>query len=272
MRLLLFLFCVQASAVLAAPRVVTSIVPLQELTMAVMAGVAIPKAIIPAQASAHHFALRPSHMQALQQADLVIWVDRQFEAGFLRISQVLPSTISQLELQPALGLDTADGHIWYSEPLLQQVVRLVSDRLVELDPDNQLRYRENAERLSAAISAWRADSVAQLQGREPRFITDHQFLSHMQDDLGFTAVASIHDQHDGHAGLRELGEIEQRLREQSANCLFTMESPVAPLALELAQKYQLKIIDLTPPVNDNAPPADLISRLQRLTDALLECS
>jgi zinc transport system substrate-binding protein len=272
MRLLFILFCLQTSAVLAAPRVVTSIIPLQELTMALMTGVAVPEVIIPAQASAHHFALRPSHMQALQQADLVIWIDSQFEAGFQRISQVLPPTTAQLQLLPALDLETADGHIWYSEPLLQQLIRLVSDSLIELDPDNQLRYRENAERLSAAISAWRADSVAQLQGRQPRFITDHDFLSHMQDDLGFAPIATIHDQHHDHAGLRELGEIEQRLREHNANCLFTLESPVAPLARELAQKYQLKIIDLTPPVGENAQPSNLISRLQRLTESLLACS
>lgn len=272
MRLLLLLICLQTGAALAAPRVVTSIAPLQELVAAVMADVAIPQVIIPATASAHHFALRPSHMQSLQQADLVIWIDRRFEAGFQRISQVLPTTTEQLELLHELGLDSADGHIWYSEPLLQQVIRLVSARLVALDPANQASYRANAERLSAALSAWRANSVAQLHGRQPRFITDHDFLRHMQDDLGFAAIANIHDQHDGHAGLRELGEIEQRLREQGANCLLTLESPAAPLALELAQKYRLKIINLTPPVSENALPSSLVGRLQRLTDALLECS
>ena len=102
MPLLILLLCLQVTPVLAAsPRVVTSIVPLQEVTAALMVGVAIPEAIIAEQASAHHFALRPSHMRLLQQADLVIWIDRGFESGFQRISQVLPGNTVQLELLPA---------------------------------------------------------------------------------------------------------------------------------------------------------------------------
>ena len=272
MRLLILLICLQTSGVLAAPRVVTSIAPLQELTAAVMAGVAVPEAIIPQQASAHHFAFRPSHMRLLQQADLVIWIDRNFEAGFQQVAQILPSGTAQLELMPKLGIDAHDGHIWYSTPLLLEATNLISARLIAIDPDNQARYRANAADLSAAISTWRTDSVAQLQGLQPRFVTDHAFLSHMQDDLGYAAITNIHDQHDAHAGLRELNRIEQRLRQQPAKCLLTLESTPPPLALELAQKYSLKVISLVPTSSEDFQAAALIKRLQRLTSALLECS
>ena len=72
---------------------VTSIAPLQEITAALMAGVASPQSIIAGDASAHHFALRPSHMRLLQQADLVIWIDRHFEAGFNRVAETLPRSV-----------------------------------------------------------------------------------------------------------------------------------------------------------------------------------
>ena len=77
MRLCIFLLCFQFSALAAAPRVVTSITPVYEITAAIMTGVAEPGLIIDGHASAHHFAFKPSHMRLLQQADLVIWdVDR----------------------------------------------------------------------------------------------------------------------------------------------------------------------------------------------------
>ena len=272
MRLLLLLFCLQTTALMAAPRVVTSITPLQEVTAALMAGIAIPETIIPQQASVHHFALRPSHMRQLQQADLVIWIDRRFEAGFQRIAQTLPERNLQLELLPALGIESDDGHIWYSATRLQQVIELVRARLVQIDPDNESSYRVNAERLSAAVAEWRAETRALLQNRQPRFITDHAFSSHLQADLDVAPIANIHDRHDAHGGLRELGQIEQRLSLQPAACLLTLESPPAPLAAEIARKYGLETIDLTKlSARDSETPA-IIHRLQRLTDALLRCS
>ena len=272
MRILLLLLCLQTAAAAASPRVVTSIAPLQEITEALMDGVGKPQTIIGAQGSVHHFAFRPSHMRMLQQADLVIWIDRHFEASFLQVAQILPSATVQLELMPELGIASDDGHIWYSAPRLQQVIDAITARLVRLDPANAARYRDNAARLSAAVAAWRADSEARLKNRQPRFVTDHVFSTHLQADQGFAPIASIHDQHDDHGGLRELGRIEQSLRQQPARCLLTLESPPAPLAAELAQKYRLEIIDLGAITGaDDGTPA-IIRRLQRLSSALLHCS
>lgn len=272
MRLLLLLLCLQSAAVAAAPRVVTSIAPLQELTAALMEGIAGPDTIIEEKSSAHHFALRPSHMRLLQQADLVIWIDSDFEAGLRRIAETLPIATARLELLPALGLDGEDGHIWYSPRLLLQAAEIIEARLGALDPANRARYRANGAALAEDIAAWRDATVERMRGRTPRFITDHEFTHHLEADLGYAPVASIHDQHDGHSGLRELGEIETRLSGQGANCLLTLESPPPPLALELAQKYRLDIIDLSAPSQSDRGQPAIIQRLQRLGAALLECS
>jgi len=273
MRLLLLLLFLQTTPLLASPpRVVTSIAPLQEITIALMKGVATPESIITGQASAHHFALRPSHMRLLQQADLVIWIDRGFESGFERVAQVLPGNTVQLELLPAFDLTGEDGHIWYSSQRLLQIIEAIDSALIAIDPDNQAVYSGNAMELSAAITAWRQDLQVKLQDRQPLFISDHSFTHHLEADLGYKAIANIHDQHDTHGGLRELGEIEERLRQQPANCLLTQESPPAQLALEIAQKYQLKIIDLNAPTDSNAEMPAILQRLHQLGAALLECS
>jgi zinc transport system substrate-binding protein len=264
-------FMLSATA-LAAPRVVTSIAPLQEVTAALMQGVTSPQSIIDDNASAHHFALRPSHMRLLQQADLVIWIDRNFEAGFNRIAETRPSSVEQLEILPTLGINSDDGHIWYSPRLLQLLITVITTQLVEIDPQNQPLYRDNARQLGTAIENWRSETVAQMGDRQPHFITDHAFTSHFETDMGYPAIATIHDHHDDHGGLHELGKIEDRLRKQPANCLLTLESSASPLSLELAHKYHLKVISLSSmQVTDSQPPA-IIQRLQKLASAVYECS
>ena len=275
--ILLFLFLyLNSVTVLGAPRVVTSIAPLQEVTAALMTGVGSPQSIIADGDSAHHFAFRPSHMRLLQQADLVIWIDRHFEAGFQRIAETLPQAVVQLELLPALGIDSDDGHIWYSPKRLQQIVDIITLHLVEIDPVNQALYQGNARQLSAAIENWRNQSLAQLADQQPRFITDHAFTSHFEADMKLPSIATIHDQHDGHGGLKELQRIEQRLRQQPAKCLLTLETPPSPLALQLAQKYHLEVITVTSVVKHkpkHKPPTPaIIQRLQALVSALQQCS
>ncbi len=270
--LFLLLLCLQSLTALAAPRVVTSIAPLHEMTAALMAGVASPELIITGQASAHHFAFRPSHMRRLQQADLVIWIDRHFEAGFGRIAEILPDAASRLEILPALGIDGEDGHIWYSPRLLRQSIDIIAMRLARLDPENQAHYRDNAGRLSAEVAGWRAATEALLQDHQPRFITDHAFTTHFEAALGYPALAAIHDQHDGHGGLRELNRLEGLLRQYPASCLLTLESTPSPLALELARKYRLQVLQLTPPVAADGAETGIIERLQILSNALKNCS
>ena len=275
MRLILFIclnFCLLPATTLAAARVVTSIAPLQEVTTELMRGVTSPQSIITDGASAHHFAFRPSHMRLLQQAELVIWIDRNFEAGFQRVAETLPKSVDQLEVLPALGIDSDDGHIWYSPQQLQLLIAIITTHLVQIDPANETLYRNNANQLSTEVTDWRTETLENMGDRQPRFITDHEFTSHFETDMGYPPIATIHDHHDDHGGLRELGEIEELLRRQPANCLLTLESSPSSLALELAQKYHLRVISLSSTqALDSQQPA-IIQRLQRLALALYECS
>jgi len=271
MRFFILLLCLQSAAVAAAPRVVVSIAPLQELTAAIMQGIAVPDLIIGDEASAHHFAFKPSHMRLLQQADLVVWIGRQFESGFSRVPEVLPRSTQQLELLPALGITNGDGHIWYSPALLISSIEIIVTALTKLDPGNQARYRSNADELVKAIAQWRLDALAQWRNQQPRFITDHAFTTHFEADMGLKAIATIHDQHDNHGGFKDLKRVETLLESSPAACLVTLESPVSPLAQNLAQKYRFEIVDVLMIETNTRHPTATVQRLDQLNAALLAC-
>ena len=272
MRLCFLLLCLQSTALAAAPRVVTSITPVYEITAAIMADIAEPEIIIDDHASAHHFAFKPSHMQMLQKADLVIWIDRQFEAGFSRVAEFLPSTTQQLELMPALDLEGDDGHIWYSPQLLLRCIDIISTTLARLDPDNLALYQANAAKLSQALVAWRQDTQRRLQNQQPRFVTDHNFTEYFEQDFGLSAIARVHDQHDNHGGLKNLSQLDAQLQQFPASCLITLHSTASPLARNLARKYDLNVVSITlEPVTDSAQPL-ILQRLTQLTTALQQCT
>ncbi len=270
-RIFLLLFFLQPALASAAPRVVTSIAPLQEITGALMAGIAEPQVVIENQASAHHFAFKISHMRRLQQADLVIWIDRHFESGFIRIAQTLPAATRKLELMPALGIESEDGHFWYSPSLLQQSISILAATLSELDPDNQARYLENARRLSAAVKAWRERMRERWQGNAPRLLTDHAFLGHFASDLGGFEIESIQDFHGAPGGLKDLERIENWLRARPADCLLTLDPAPPPLAASLAARYRLPVIVIIAIEPANPGIDAILQRLEQLNTALERC-
>lgn len=271
MRILILLLCLSTTAAAATPRVVTSITPLHEIAMALMAGVATPEVIIRDHASTHHFAFKPSHMRQLQQADLVIWIGNNFEAGFSRVARVLPDSTRQLELLHQLNLENSNGHIWYSPRLILLSIEIITPILIELDPEHQAEYLHNAGQLSEALARWRQLMRDEWQDRHPRYITDHAFTAHFEAETGLTAIATIHDQHDDHGGIRELSQLEDLLRQKPAACLLTLESPVSAIAQNLARKYRLRIVNVTqlPVTRPQQPPT--IQRLEQLNTALLGC-
>ena len=264
-RSLLLLLLLQPALLSAAPRVVTSIAPLQEIAAALMQGIAVPETIIDSRASAHHFAFKPSHMSRLQNADLVIWIDAHFEAGFNRIAEILPPGSRQLELLPALGIDDHDGHIWYSPGLLQKSLALIVTALIELDSVNHSRYRANADKLRAELTDWERRLRHRWQNLSPRLLTDHAFLEHFARDLPMFEVSHIQDDHDSGGGLKNLKRLERWLQQKPAACILSLESAGA-LTRSVGSKYRLPIVDIA-----NAEGSTIMHRLERLEAALETC-
>ncbi|KHN56487.1 zinc ABC transporter substrate-binding protein ZnuA [Pectobacterium fontis] len=103
----------------ASAAVITSIRPLGFIASAIADGVTPTEVLLPDGASPHDYALRPSDVQRLQSAELVIWVGPEMEA-FLgkpleKISSAKQITLSALpviqsELEKEAGHDHENGH------------------------------------------------------------------------------------------------------------------------------------------------------------------
>ena len=83
------------------PRVAADIAPVHSLAAQVMRGVDAPALLMPAGASPHGYALRPSEARALSEADLVIWVGEALSPQLERSVASLAEGARVLELLEA---------------------------------------------------------------------------------------------------------------------------------------------------------------------------
>ena len=272
MRLFFCLLCLLSFSVTAGPRVLTSIQPLFQITSSIMQGVGKPQLLISSRASTHHFAFKPSHLRQLENADLVIWIDRYFESGFQKLLDMLPKHSEGLELLRVLGLEGEDGHIWYAPGLLLQVVDHIQSTLARIDPQHATNYRQNAKQLSRLIENWDAATRRQLVGAKPRYLLDHDFLGHFEAEMGIQAIATLHDANEQSPGIRELQLIEDKLDQSPPLCLLLNEPSPSKLSQSIAQKFNLPIYNITPGTDAAGAIPGIMQSLNLLSSTLLKCS
>jgi len=272
MRFFFCLLCLLSFSVTAGPRVLTSIQPLFQITSSIMQGVGKPRLLISSKASTHHFAFKPSHLRQLENADLVIWIDRYFESGFQKLPDILPKHSEGLELLRVLGLEGEDGHIWYAPGLLLQIVDHIQSTLARIDPQNASNYRQNAKQLSRLIENWDATTRRQLAGAKPRYLLDHDFLGHFEADMGIQAIATLHDADEQPPGIRELRLIEDKLDQFPAFCLLVNEPSSTKLSQSIAQKFNLPVYNITPGTDTTGATPGIMESLNLLSSTLLTCS
>lgn len=198
------------------PKVVVSIQPIYAITKALMSGIVEPKLLIQ-QGSAHHFIFKPSQIFTLRQADLIIAIDLDFEQTlhkFLR--QNTKHNILFLSQIPSLTLrknnNKTNWHIWLSIDNALLIAKYITQKLSEIDIQNQIQYQANLVLLSKQLM---------LQKKQNR-----QLLLPLQDTmmlatsnaydyylLEYFKQAPIHlsNEHEQGLSLAKLVKIKQKL-------------------------------------------------------------
>ena len=172
---LIFIISISAVSAQPAPNVVVSIRPIHSIVSALMGGVSEPKLLIDSNESAHTFHLKPSQLNMLSKADLVITIGDRFETGLSKglrhideKSLLAVSEINELRIYNSRNQDGIsetkehkDLHLWLDVDNVQIIAQHISERLIELDPGNTSNYKANFSELESKLN--QLNEVLQLQ-------------------------------------------------------------------------------------------------------------
>jgi zinc transport system substrate-binding protein len=249
--LLLLAACAPA---IAGPRVTVTIKPIHSLAAAVMEGVAEPKLLLGGAASPHSYALRPSDAAALNEADAIVLVSKNLEAFLGKAIASLPAKARVIELEQAPGLsllpvreggphgtetgekddDGEDGHeghhhggsfdvhFWLDPQNAIAIARHLRQELSAIDPAHAEQYRENTEKLEAALKALDAEIGVTLAGLKNRpFIVFHDVTQYFEKRYGLASAGAITLSPERPPGARRLADMRARIEQTAAICVFS---------------------------------------------------
>ena len=235
------------------PAVVASIKPIHSLVAGVMASVGEPVLLVKGAGSEHSYSLRPSAARALERADVVFWVGETMETFLIRPLQTLAAEAEVIELSELPGLtllptreggmwqahereDEAhaenhdehedahgetDMHIWLDPDNAKALVAAIATVLGEADPANAATYQSNAARVRDQIDTLDRTLADRLKAvRDRPYVVFHDGYQYFERRYGTNAVGAITINPTQRPGARRLEEIQARLEQLDAACVF----------------------------------------------------
>jgi zinc transport system substrate-binding protein len=242
-----FVVFLSLSAHAAAPKVVTTIVPLHSLVTSVMKGVGTPKLLLPGGASPHNSSLRPSYATAIEEADVVFWFGETFESGLARAMKALPrgEVVSLLQspdliLLPARegGLweaedgedgdhnhdhahDSNDAHVWLDPENGAVLASYIEKTLSRVYPQHAGRFEANASDLINRLKELEHDLDRRLAPiRDAPYLVFHDAYQYFENRFRLSPVGSITVNPERAPGAKRLAELRRRLTTGRVLCVF----------------------------------------------------
>jgi zinc transport system substrate-binding protein len=189
------------------PRVVTDIPPVQALVAQVMGDLGTPVLLLEKGADEHDFALRPSQMRDISQADLVVWIGPALTPWLDRALASNPAPA--LALLDAEGTKTrafaegeadedgeapgsVDPHAWMDPQNAEVWLDLIAARLTELDPADGATYNANAATAKVKLQAMDAEIDSMMKPlADQHFVTFHAAYGYFAAHYGLTGASSL---------------------------------------------------------------------------------
>lgn len=224
-------------------RVVAAFAPLAEVARRVGGEGVVVTDLTPAGAEPHDLELDTDAVDAVEDADLVIYVGGGFQPA---IEEVADRT--EGEALDALPDDAGDDpHVWLDPTKLARIVEAVRQSLAEAAPDDAATFESNAAAFVAELEALDREMQAGLARCERRVIvTAHAAFGHLAEryDLDQRAIAGTSPEAEPDPAT--LARLADLVAAEGVTTIFT-ETLVAPdVAETLAREAGIRTAVLDP--------------------------
>lgn len=236
------------------PLVVTSFYPLAYFTEQIAGDAAEVQMIVPELVEPHDYSLEASDLSKLENADLIIVQGGGVEPWSEELwnGSILDNEAPVLSFEYSLSFETnedgeVDPHTWLDPVQAQEMVVLIKDRLIVLDPENATLYEQNAATLTARLESLDSDYQSGLTNCERRsLIVTHDAFGYLASRYNLETLPILNVSREDEPSLEELAELADYAKENGLTHIF-MESLENPEVVQvLADEGGLEVLTLNP--------------------------
>ncbi|MFK5216572.1 zinc ABC transporter substrate-binding protein ZnuA [Glaesserella parasuis] len=262
--------------------VLTTVKPLGFIANAITDGVTETKVLLPTSASPHDYSLKPSDVEQLQSAQLVVWIGEEMETFLEKSIEKLPKEkVLTLEDVPAIKelvehsgeekeehhehkhghshnhthhAHSHDGHnhdedwhIWLSPQASEHIAEQIAERLSQQLPEQKAKIAENLANFKVTLATKNSEIAKQLAPVKSKgYYTFHDAYGYFEDAYGLKSLGSFTINPTVAPGAKTLNAIKKSIAQKKAQCLFA-EPQFTPKVIEsLSKGTSAKVGQLDP--------------------------
>lgn len=267
------------------PTVVTSILPLYHIAQAVVGTQGNVVLLVPQGASEHAYSLTPSQYEAMNQADVVVWVGPILETylvdALARVPEKKKMTLMndrslirydlRSEDQPDEGV--LDPHVWLDPLNAVTIATQLTKRLKAIDPAHQKIYARQLDMFAKRISALNTTLDKQLAPfRTVPFVTYHDAYQYFEKRYGLRRIESISaNEHVPLSATRWI-EMSLLLKSENIHCILSEPQHQTDLLKQLAAENHANV-GLVDPLGTKVPAGveGYVALLTTLSNSIAAC-
>ena len=287
-----------AAPALAEPNVVVSIPPLKAIAD-VITGNDKATVIVPAGASPHSFAMKPSHARALSNADVIFWIGPTMETFLAKPVLALTGDAHVQALMAIPGVKhlswsnddedheneghkeahhdkhghddhkeghhhhhgAEDPHIWLDPANAAALARAMAKTLAKADPANAAAYAANADRFAIEMVALTADIAGRIAPvRGRKVIVFHDAYRYFTKRFGFTVAGRLTLEPDRPPSARDMSKVRGLIDSGEIACVFA-EPQFPRRTVDALLKDGGARVAVLDPLGDGSSYAGLLSNM-----------
>lgn len=223
-----------------ATEIISSIKPIDSLVKMIVDNTKKTSLLINDNSSPHGFNLKPSHIKMMNEADIIFYVDDDFE-GFL--PKIMDSsthlkrvplfqyanlrlwsyrTEYEWESKPAKqGDKNVDRHIWLDTRNAKEILKIIRDELTILYPENSAIYSKNYKVAVKEIDELYQELHSKLNNyKDKKFMVYHDGFQYFERQFNLNNIGVIANNPIHNISIKSLKKNALRAKLEKINCVF----------------------------------------------------
>lgn len=212
-------------------------------------------------ADAHSFEPSAKNLAVIEESDAFIYANPEMETWVPALVESLSSSTVIVETDENIDLiqetdagheetddgeledhdHTVDPHTWLDPVLAQQQVTEIKEALIELDPENEAAYTENAESFIAELEELNKDYETAFEFADHRlFITQHAAFGYIAHRYNLVQESLAGLSSESEASAQRMAEVTELIKEEEVPVIYYNSTASSDLAQTVADETAIE--------------------------------
>lgn len=212
-------------------------------------------------ADAHSFEPSAKNLAVIEESDAFIYANPEMETWVPALVESLSSSTVMVETDENIDLiqetdagheetddgeledhdHTVDPHTWLDPVLAQQQVTEIKEALIELDPENEAAYTENAESFIAELEELNKDYETAFESADHRlFITQHAAFGYIAHRYNLVQESLAGLSSESEASAQRMAEVTELIKEEEVPVIYYNSTASSDLAQTVADETAIE--------------------------------